>query len=103
MIEGVDDRSPPPSPCVDESSIMRLARWLGPFGHLILRRLRGFAAHTSKEKSADPENVKILNFAIPLSWIARRDWHLSNFMRLPPGDLGSPSCFPLFALRTCRS
>lgn len=79
---------------------MRLARWLGPFGHLILRRLRGFAARISKEKL---EKQKILNFAIPLGLMARRDWHLSNFMRLPPGDLGSPSCLPLFALRTCRS
>jgi hypothetical protein len=41
---------------------MRLPRWLGVFGHLILRRWRGFAAHIRKANLANLahlENFKL--------------------------------------------
>jgi hypothetical protein len=67
MIEGVDDRSLPPWACVesvDESSIMRLARWLGTaWPPDIPPRERGFAAHIRKENSAKPENFKLRHSA----------------------------------------
>lgn len=54
---------------------MRLARWLGAFGHLILRRVRGFAAHISKGRPENPENFKL---CLLVQKMAQRDWHLSN-------------------------